>query len=106
MAGTMSRSVRHVWLRRLGAAMVIALGLGWLPYQVYGRSGVARMMRLRAELDGLRRENAAMREANARLRAEIQLYDEDEATAIERVARDELGLVKPGELVFKIEETP
>ena len=99
------RSARSLWLRRLLLASVLATALGWLPWQVYGHTGLARLVNLRSELGALRRDNDAVRAANARLRAEILLYDEDDAGAIERVARDELGLVKPGELVFKVEET-
>ena len=80
--------------------------LGWLPYQLYGKSGLARHFRLREELGQLHKENGELRAHNLRLRAELSLYDDDEQAAVERIARDELGLVKPGEIVFKIEEEP
>ena len=95
-------AMRSLWLRRLGVATALALGLGWLPWQILGRSGVARLVKLRAELAALQTGNRALLEDNARLRAEIQLYDEDAPAAVERVAREELGLVRAGELVFKI----
>jgi cell division protein FtsB len=98
------RKASAVWLTRIGAALAVAVALGWLPYQVYGRSGLARLMKLRAELGALRGESARLRGENARLRAEVALYEEDPERAIERAARDVLGLVKPGEVVFKIEE--
>ena len=100
-------SARTLWLRRLVAAAVIALALGWLPYQVYGRSGLARLVKMRGERAGIERDNLALRDENAHLRAELQLSDDDELGVIERVARDELGLVKPGEIVFTFEgKTP
>ncbi len=37
---------RLVWLRRLALAAAIALALGWLPYQAYGKSGLARLVDL------------------------------------------------------------
>ncbi len=46
---------------------------------------------------------ASLRAANARLRAEVALYEEDPRAALERAAREELGLVKPGEVVFRID---
>ena len=98
--------MRLVWLRRLLLATGVALALGWLPWQMYGRSGVSHLVKLRAELGQLRAGNQALRDDNTHLRAEIQLYDEDALVAVERVAREELGLVKPGELVFKIVEEP
>jgi cell division protein FtsB len=51
---------------------------------------------LQASLDGLRRENAA-------LRKEVQRLNEDPA-AIESLARQELGLIKPGEIVFILKD--
>jgi len=41
-------------------------------------------------------------EEREQLKKEIQLLQTDEY--IERIARDELGLVKPGELVYKFTE--
>jgi len=96
---------RSPWLRRLAIALVGALALGWLPGQFYGGTGLARLMKLRAELATLRQGNADIRRRNARLRAELALDDDDELAAVERIARDELGLVKPGEIVYKLEES-
>ena len=96
---------RFVWLRRLALAGGIAACLGWLPYLVYGQTGLKRIVAMRTERDGLRRETATLRAESVRLRAEIALYDEDELGTIERVAREELGFVRPGEIVFRIEDT-
>lgn len=51
---------------------------------------------LAASLDALRRENGRLRDVVRRL-------NEDPAT-IESVAREELGLIKPGELLFIIRD--
>ncbi len=100
----MARPLRSVWLGRLVAAAAAVLALGWVPYQAWSRSGLARLWKLHGEIASLRAESAALRASNARLRAEVALYEEDPAAAVERAAREELGLVKPGEVVFKIEE--
>jgi cell division protein FtsB len=76
--------------------------LGWLPNQIYGHGGLGRLYKLRGELTALRQENAERRAENARLRAELALDEDDELAAVERIARDELGLVKTGEIVFKL----
>jgi cell division protein FtsB len=93
----------RLWLGRLPLAIAIALALGWLPYQLYGQSGLSRLMKLRAELASLREECRELRGRNRELRAELSLFDGDDIGAVERIARDELGLVKPGEIVFKVE---
>jgi cell division protein FtsB len=51
---------------------------------------------LQASLDQLRRDNSALREEMLRL-------NEDPAT-IESLARQELGLIKPGEIVFILKD--
>jgi|SRR5690349_10624678 cell division protein FtsB len=100
---------RSVWVRRLGIAAVVALALGWLPWQVYSSSGLARYLKLRHERDQLHADNLKLHADNQRKRAELEAISEGPGSAeiskaaVERAARDELGLVKPGEVVFKIE---
>ena len=91
------------WLRRVPLATALALSLGWLPYQLCGQSGLARLVKLRAELTALREGNRALVVKNRELRVELGLYDDDDLAAVERIARDELGMVKSGEIVFKLE---
>jgi len=93
------------WQKRLAFALAIALGLGWLPTLFYGHTSLGRLVAIRAELAALKRKNRGLLDENQRLRAAIQLHDEDPLGALERVARDDLGLVKPGEIVFHIVES-
>ena len=96
--------LRSPWLGRIPLALAIAVALGWLPYQLYGRSGLARLISLRAEVASVRAANVELRAKNRQLRASLSLYADDDLAAIERIARDDLGMVKPGEIVFKVEE--
>ena len=100
--------MRKIWLRRLGIASLVAVALGWVPYQLYATSGLARYLRLRGERDQLHEANLRLYEENQRQRAELEALSDGEEgvsrAAVERSARDELGLVKPGEIVFKLEE--
>lgn len=91
-----------LWARRLGLAALLAAALGYLPYRVYLRSGLSRYLSLAGELSHLRGENQRLRLENRRLARELTRLRTDEG-AIERVAREELGLVRPGEIVFKVE---
>src|SRR5258705_12987269 len=98
-------SARSVWVRRIGIAAGVAVAMGYVPYHLYASSGLARLMRLRAEGDALHAGNVKLAEENRRLRQELDaLVDgpgevELSKSAVERVARDELGLVRPGEIV-------
>ena len=93
------------WLFRLFLASAVSFSFGWLPYQVYGGAGLGRLTQLKRELGELKGKNAAMTAENDHLRAEVHGLRYDVA-AIERVAREELGLVRPGEIVFQIEAAP
>jgi cell division protein FtsB len=101
-------AARLVWLRRLGIAAVVALALGYVPYQLYGSTGLSRYLKLKAERETLHDGNRRLREDNLRLLKEIESLSEADGrtlsrAAVERVARDELGLVRPGEIVFQLE---
>ncbi len=97
-----------VWIRRLGIAALLAVALGWVPYHLYGSSGLARYVRLKRERDALHEANLKMYGENQRLRAELDALSDDDGNlsraAVERAARDELGLVKPGEVVYQVGE--
>ena len=54
------------------------------------------------DLGELERRNEALRVENASLRRDVRRLRTD-PEAIVSVARDELGLVKPGEIVIQIE---
>ena len=89
------------WLGRLGAAVLVMFALGYVPYHVYARSGLARTLQLRRDLDGLRARNADLRGENERLAREAEALRSD-PRAIERVARAELGWVRPGEVIVDL----
>jgi cell division protein FtsB len=93
------------WLVRLALAGVIAGALAYIPYRVYGSEGYVTYRRLGGQLDELRAGNAELERENARLEREIQALRTDPA-AIGRVARDDLGMVAPGEIVLKLEPAP
>lgn len=63
------------------------------------------MLRARHEYDELAGTIARQRSENARLREEARRL-KDDPSAIEEVARRELGLIKPGERVFIIKDIP
>lgn len=101
------RSSSRVWLRRLGTAALVAVALGYVPYHLYGSSGLARWMRLKHERDALHEQNLKLHESNQRLRRELEALTDDDTgglsrAAVERAARDELGLVKRGEVVYQV----
>ena len=77
--------------------LVILLLLAVMGWQLYGLRG--QLERARAERDQYASQVAVQQQTNAALEADIAEGPTDEK--LEEIARDELGLVKPGEYVFE-----
>lgn len=86
-------------MRWLLAVLVILLLLLQLRLW-FGDGSVAEVWRLRQQVQAQREENAALRERNEALEAEVQ----DLKTGLEAVeerARAELGMIKEGETFYQ-----
>ena len=68
-----------------------------------GERGLLAMLRARQEYDSLAASIGRAQAENARLREEARRLKED-PTAIEEIARRELGLIRPGEKVFIVKD--
>jgi cell division protein FtsB len=99
------RRETRTWVGRAAAAAVVMVALGYIPYHVYARSGLARTLELRRDLRALRARNAQLAADNEGLAREAAALRDDPA-AIERVARVELGWVRPGEIVVDLTPQP
>jgi len=71
---------------------------------LFGDRGLLELLRARQEIESLDREIAALREGNQALLEEIRDL-KSSPLAVERLARENLGLVKPGEIVLLIRDT-
>jgi cell division protein FtsB len=80
---------------------VIALVVGSL----FGDRGILQLLRQRQRTEVLAREIEELREENRSLAEEIVALRRDPA-AVERLAREKLGLARPGESVFVLREPP
>jgi cell division protein FtsB len=89
------------WVGRVGAAALVTFALGYVPYHVYARSGLARTLQLRRDLATLRAHNVELRGDNERFAREAEALRGDPG-AIERVARAELGWVRSGEVIVDL----
>jgi cell division protein FtsB len=95
------RRETKTWAKRLGAAAVVAFVLAYVPYHLYARSGLARTLAARRDLAALRLRNWELSAEDERLARDAAALRDDPA-AVERVARNELGWVKPGEVVVDL----
>jgi cell division protein FtsB len=94
-----TRNRRIVQLLLLFVASVIVVD------GLVGERGLLAIMRARQEYDALSSAIARQRAENMRLR-EIARRLREDPSAIEEVARRELGLIKPGERVFIVKDVP
>jgi cell division protein FtsB len=95
-----------VGLRKKAAGLAAAVALIALVVgSLFGDRGILHLMTQRERAQMLAREIEALRDENARLSGDIAALRTDPA-AIERIAREELGLARPGETVFLIRDAP
>ncbi len=79
---------------------LIVLAVGGAPSMMLAPEGLPRLRTVELELSSVERETAGMRREVEVLRARVRKLREDPAT-VERLARDELGLVRETEIVFQ-----
>lgn len=87
---------------RIGLGLLIALVVGLCALALV--PGARQLHRTSVEIERLRAEKRASEQRLAELKTEQREADSDEW--IERVARDELHLVKPGEVIYDFSRKP
>lgn len=90
------------WLRGLPLAL-LTVSLIAVPVLVLEPEGMPRMRALDKDLKEVEAENAELRRDVARLRAEVKDLREN-PVAVERIAREQLGLVRKSEVVFQFDK--
>ena len=82
---------------------LLAMAVIAVPMRIFDEQGLPRYRDLKSEL-------AEVEAVNERLRREVRNLDRDvrllrtDPAAIERIARDELGMIREGELIFQFDE--
>ena len=85
--------------RRMVQYLVVFVGCVLVIDSLVGDKGVLQMLKKRQEARLLEQSLGAARAENARLRQEADRLRND-PTALEELARKDLGLIKPGEKLF------
>lgn len=89
-------------LERVLPLGLLALSVTAAPWLMFSSSGIPRLRALEVERAGVDEEVSRLSAEIRRLRAEVERAKTDPA-AVERTARDELGLVRRTELVLQFE---
>jgi cell division protein FtsB len=97
------------WLNRILLALFITAALAFLPS--YEHLGAEDLARVRAERSSLADNNAALRDEIELLEAEVDALQRDPEDPhshervdreLARIAREDLNMIMPGELVFEL----
>ena len=89
--------------RRLKLAVLLLLALA--VASIVGNRGLVRVYHMHQTRTSLERDIAELKTSNAALAEEVHGLRTDPAR-IEAIAREELGLVKPGEMVYEFRAAP
>jgi len=87
------------WLLPFG---LLVYALFSVPLKILSEEGLPRYRKLQEQLARIRRENTALATDIERLNHEVTSLLHD-PSAVERIARDELGMVGDGEVLFQFE---
>lgn len=90
---------RHA-LSILGLAMLLLA-----IHDVFGSHGLLAMRQAQSQIRELRGEIDRLHHENGDLTKQVQSLRSD-PKAVERIAREEMGLARPGEMIFKIPDQP
>jgi cell division protein FtsB len=93
--------LRGFFRRNLNWFLLAAL-VALILQDVFGTHGVLAMRRSQKEVEQARKEIQQISDENQKLQENVKALKTD-PQAIERIAREEMGLARPGEYVFKIQ---
>ncbi|PWT73861.1 MAG: hypothetical protein C5B60_07625 [Chloroflexi bacterium] len=94
------KAFQNLWLE-YGRALLGVSIFGLFLHDIFGPHGYLAMRRTKLEIERVRGEIVRLNKENAELSEEVKSLKSD-PHKIESIARDELGLAKPGEVIIKI----
>ena len=84
--------------------LLLLVLLAWLQYRLwFGSGGQREVQVLQHRVQQQERDNAGLQQRNDALAAEVEDLKSGEA-AVEERARNELGMIKPGETFYRVVE--
>ena len=102
--GVSSLNPTSFWRRHGRIILGIALLLV-IIHDMFGAHGYMAMRRTQKQIEQLRLEVDRLNKENTDLADQVQSLRTD-PKAIERIAREDMGLARPGELIFKMPASP
>jgi len=93
------------YVRRNLRPILLLAFLALAIHDIFGTHGFLAMRRTQRQIQQLREQIGKLNDENKTLRDQVHALKTD-PQAIERIAREEMGLAKPGELIFKLPPKP
>lgn len=97
------RNSNNRTLRRLGIAALMILCAVLVMNEIFGDHGVLALRRQRQEYESLEKQVRDLEQENADLAKQIKALKSD-PKAIEKQAREQLHLARPGETIYTLPE--
>ncbi len=98
------RQARSAGKKWVFISLLVLTGLWMLWSLIMGEMGAVKYFRMHVRESTLRAEIAHLKQDNLRLMQQVRSLKQDPAY-IERIARDEIGLARPGEIVYYYSNT-
>jgi cell division protein FtsL len=92
------------FLRQYGGALLGLLLIALVVHDIFGAHGYLAMRRTQQEIKKVNADIKRLNKENVQLQEEVKELKSD-PRKIEKIARDELGLAKPGEVIIKIPQS-
>ena len=93
------------FLERHGRALLAVFIVALVVHDVFGPHGFIAMRRTQKEIEQIREQIGKINDQNKSLTEQVNSLKTD-PKSIERIAREEMGLARPGEMIFKLPDTP
>ncbi len=92
------------YVRQNARQILILSFFALLVHDIFGAHGFIAMRRTQKEIQQIRQQIGKLNDENKSLNEQVTSLKTD-PKAIERIAREEMGLARPGEMIYKIPES-
>jgi cell division protein FtsB len=90
---------------RKNARQILGLALfALLVHDIFGAHGFIAMRKTQKEIEQIREQIGKLNNENQSLSGQVHSLKTD-PKAIERIAREEMGLARPGEIIYKLPDS-
>ncbi|MGC1187013.1 MAG: septum formation initiator family protein [Candidatus Acidiferrales bacterium] len=96
-----TNSTSNSWLARNARSLLLLALAALCVHDIFGAHGFIAMRRTAREIDAARDEISRLDTENRALADQVGALKSD-PRIIERIAREEMGLARPGEMIFKV----